>query len=234
MKWGKVSLIATSLIGTVLTIVVLIGSHFVMNSPESSASPLDQLKAQLYSTDEAVSSRALMELSRLGKPATPILIEALTAPQVETKLLAIEGLQEIRDPASADALETATRDASGEVRSRAAAALYRLNDRRALAALVQTLDDYPDVLHSPYTVSMYALLEGGKEVLPWVAPLLKAPQPATRERALLIIKTLVPKVSGSENWEQLWRSLGCYDPEGADAERNRAADQWQAWIQQRS
>jgi hypothetical protein len=233
VKWRN-RLMQTSLISSVLTIVVLIGSHFVMNSPDSNASPLSQLKTEFYSTDTAVSSRALRELVRLGKPATPILIKALTAPQAETKLLAIEGLQELRDPASADALEAATHDASGEVRARAAAALYRLNDRRALAALVRTLDDYPDVLHSPYTVSMYELLTGGKEVLPLVAPLLKAPQPATRERALLIIKTLVPKVSGGENWEQLWRSLGSYDPKGAELERNRAADQWQAWIQQRS
>lgn len=196
--------------------------------------PLDQLKTRLYSPDQDISGLALGELIRLGKPATPILLEALKHPTPRTRRLAAEGLAEIRDPASADALERATHDSNGEVRARAATALHSLGDPRALAALVRTLDDYPDILHNPYTASMYSLTTSGKAVLPLIAPLLKAPAATTRDRALLVIKAIVSKMPEGRNWQKLWESLGHYDPKGPVLERDRAADQWQQWIQQHS
>jgi len=239
--WSKVGLVSISIAS-----VVIFGSYGSMNSQNAApldqlrtrsmnsqnAAPLDQLRTRLYSTDQDTSALALGELIRLGKQATPILLEALNHPTPRTRRLAAEGLAEIRDPASADALERATHDSNGEVRARAAVALHILGDPRALGALVRTLDDYPDILHNPYTASMYALTTGDRAVLPLIAPLLKAPQPLTRERALLVIKAIVSRMPEGHNWNQFWQSLGCYDPHSEPAARDRAADLWIAWIQQ--
>ncbi|HLG55842.1 MAG TPA: HEAT repeat domain-containing protein [Vicinamibacterales bacterium] len=229
MAWGKA--ITRSSVGFVsvaiaIALVVIFGSQGAME-PQNAG--VDQLKTRLYSTDQDTSALAFGELARMGKQATPLLIEALGHSTPRTRRLAAEGLAEIRDPASADALERATHDSNGEVRSRAAVALHLLGDPRALAALARTLDDYPDILHNPYTASMYQLM-GDRAVLPLMAPLLKAPQPVTRERALLVIKAVVSKMPEGSHWDQLWESLGRYDPQGQPADRDRAAELWTAWI----
>jgi len=191
---------------------------------------MEKLKAQLYSTDQNTSALALGKLIRLGKQATPVLIAALTSANPRTRRLAAEGLSDIADPASAEALFPAVHDPEGKVRARAATALHKLGDKRALAALVETLDDYPDELHNPYTASMYPLMRGGKEVLPLVVPLLRAPNSLTRKRAFLIVKAAVTKLPQGQNWNQLWQSLGSYDPDGPQADRDRAIQQWQVWL----
>ncbi|MBE8991645.1 MULTISPECIES: HEAT repeat domain-containing protein [unclassified Nostoc] len=201
-----------------------------MNNQDATATPMEQIKTRLYSTDQDTSALALGELIRLGKKATPVLLEALTNPNPRTRRLAAEGLSEIADPASADALFQATHDTNPEVRARAATALHQLGDKRSLSALVATLDDYPDILHNPYTASMYPLMRGGKEVLPLVIPLLQAPNDLTRERAFLIVKAVVSKLPQGQDWNQLWQSLGSYDPAGQKAERDKAAQKWQEWL----
>jgi len=174
----------------------------------------------------------LGKLIQLGKQATPVLIEALSASVPRTRRLAAEGLSDIADPTSADALFQATHDTSDEVRARAATALYKLKDPRALDALVATIDDYPDELHNPYTASMYPLMRGGKEVLPLVVPLLQAPNLLTRQRAFLVVKAVATKLQQGQDWQSLWQRLGSYDPAGPQAERDAAAQQWQAWVAQ--
>jgi hypothetical protein len=209
-----------------------VGGEIQMADQNATADAMEQLKTRLYSTDQDISGAALGELIRMGKQATPMLLEALTSSNARTRRLAAEGRGEIADPSSADALFQATRDSSGEVRARAATALYRLGDGRALAALVATIDDYPDILHNPYTASMYPLMRGGKEVLPLVIPLLKAPDVLTRQRAFLVVKAVASKLPQGQNWDQLWRSLGSYDPAGPQAERDKAAQQWLEWLAQ--
>jgi HEAT repeat protein len=199
---------------------------------DATANAMEQLKTRLYSTDQNDSGRALAELIRMGRQATPILLEALKHPNARTRRLAAEGLAEIADPSTADALFEATHDSNGEVRARAATALHRLGDERALAALVATIDDYPDILHSPYTASMYPLMQRGKEVLPLIIPLLKAPDAITRERAFLVVKAVASKLPQGQNWDALWRSLGSYDPDAPQTERDSAAQQWQDWAAQ--
>jgi HEAT repeat protein len=203
-----------------------------MNNQDTTANSLDDLKARLYSTDQDTSSLALAELIRLGRQATPVLLEALTHSTPRTRRLAAEGLSEIADPISADALFQATHDSNGEVRARAATALYRLRDERALPALVATLNDYPDILHNPYTASMYPLMQGGREVLPLVIPLLQSPDDLTRERAFLIVEAVVTKLPQGQNWSELWRRLGSYDPAAPQVERDRSAEQWEEWLKQ--
>jgi HEAT repeat protein len=220
--WSRVGFISIAV--SFALILVIQGAKV----PQDNA-PADPLKTRLYSTDQDTSALAFAELVRSGKSATPTLLEALRHSTPRTRRLAAEGLAEVRDPASADALEQATHDSNGEVRSRAAVALHLLGDPRALAALVRTIDDYPDILHNPYTASMYELT-GDPAVLPLIAPLLKAPQPVTRQRAFLVVKALAAKLPEGRNWDQLSQSLGNYDPQGEPAARDRSADLWTAWI----
>lgn len=197
-----------------------------------SAETTAELRERFLSDDRKLVTQALRGLLRLGKAATPVLMEGLRHANARTRRLAAEGLSELSDPASADALFEATRDSSGEVRARAATALHKLKDVRSLAALITTLNDYPDVLHNPYTASMYPLMNGGVEVLPQVVPLLLSGDLTTRERAFLIVKAVASRHFSGQNWTQLWQSLGRYDPPGPQAERDHAARQWQAWVDQ--
>jgi len=218
------------LCAAVLAMTIGVGTY--MSNQDATATTIEQLKTQLYSTDQDTSGLALGELIRLGRQATPVLVEALKAENPRTRRLAAEGLGDIADPTTADALFQATQDSNPEVRARAAKALYRLGDGRALTALVETLNDYPDELHNPYTASMYPLMRGGQEVLPLVVPLLRSPDALTRERAFLVVKAVATKLPQGQNWDQLWQSLGSYDPQGSEAERNRAAQQWEKWVEQ--
>lgn len=203
-----------------------------MKSQEPTATSVEQLKKEFYSPDQDRSALALGKLIKLGKQATPILIEALHADNARTRRLAAEGLSDIGDPSSADALFQAVSDPEGKVRARAATALHKLGDQRAIPALIKTLDDYPDELHNPYTASMYPLMREGKQVLPLVAPLLEAPNQETRQRALLIIKAVAANLPEGKNWDQLWQSMGSYDPAAPAEQRKKAAQQWLAWVKQ--
>jgi HEAT repeat protein len=199
-------------------------------SDAAGAADTAQLAERFLTGERKASTAAYRELLRLGKPAVPVLVQALTHADARTRRLAAEGLGELRDPASADALFAATRDSNGEVRARAATTLHKLGDPRALAALVATLNDYPDELHNPYTASMYPLMNGDKAVLPLVAPLLLAADIDSRERAFLIVRAVVSRHYKQEAWTTLWETLGRYDPAAPQAARDDAARQWQDWV----
>lgn len=199
--------------------------------PQAVAERIAQINARFLDPDQDTSALALGELIRLGRAATPVLLHALAHANPRTRRLAAEGLSELADPASADALYQATRDGNGEVRARAATALHRLGDQRSVAALIATLNDYPDILHSPYTASMYPLMRSGKEVLPLAVPLLRSDDAITRERAFLIVKAVVSNRFKDQDWHALWQDLGRYDPAAPRAQRDSAAQQWQDWVQ---
>lgn len=196
----------------------------------SAADRLASIGVRFLDPDQDISSVALAELIRLGKKATPMLIRALEHENPRTRRLAAEGLGELADRASADALMRATHDSSGEVRARAATALHRLGDPRAWAALVATLDDYPDILHSPYTASMYPLMRAGKDLLPMILPLLRAGDVSTRQRAMLIVKAIVGRDKAPHDWEALWQKLGSYDATAPQTERDQAVQLWLDWL----
>jgi len=201
-----------------------------MNPRDTIQKPMDELKKRLYSLDQDTSGLALAEFIKRGKDSSPILLEALTHDNPRTRRLAAEGLAEIKDPAAADALFKATKDPNDEVRARAAGALSALGDSRALPALVATINDYPDILHSPYTASMYPLMKSGKAALPLIVPLLTAPEDVTRQRAFTVLRAIVSATPEGKNWDALWKSLGHYDPVGPAAERDKAAEQWKGWV----
>jgi hypothetical protein len=80
---------------------------------------------------------------------------------------------------------------------------------------------------------MYALMRGGEGVLPLMVPLLSSSDELTRQRAFLVVEAVVTALPESGNWDTLWRSLGSYNPTGSEAERNRAAQQWEDWLANR-
>ena len=193
------------------------------------ASIADSITA-LGSADSNVRAAALAALVRSGSAATTALRETLGNADAGIRRLAAQALAEIADPGSAEAFAHALQDDDAAVRARAAQGLARLKDERAVDALVQTIDDLPDVLRHPYTSSLYALIDIGSAALPVIAPLLKAPDPVTRTRALVAVRTIASRMPGAGDAEKLWRSLGSYDPEAPDAQRDRAADLWLQWV----
>jgi HEAT repeat protein len=194
------------------------------------ASSIQDLVRQLSSSDFNTRALALARLVQQGKAATSALMEALSSPDDGLRALAAQGLAEIADPASADTLARALDDNNEEVRARAAQGLTLINDNRAIDALVRTINDLPDVLHHPYTLSTYGLIDLGSQALPAVAPLLKSADTATRERAFLVVSSIISELPEGQDWNQLWQSLGSYDPHGTTPERDRAAEQLLNWI----
>jgi len=185
----------------------------------------------LDAADPAQRAKALAALVAAGRTATPVLLRGLASADADVREKAAQGLAEIADPSTADALAAALADPAPRVRGRAAQGLAALGDARALDALVRTIDDFPDVLHAPHTVATYVLVARGPKALPAIAPLLDAPQPMTRQRAFLVLQTVVSAMPQAGDWRTLWQSLGAYDPNAADASaRAAAAAQWRQWI----
>lgn len=193
-----------------------------------------ELIEQLSSPDFNTRALALADLVQLGSAAVPALIEAFNTPDEAVRAQVAQALAEIADPSSADTLARAVSDSNGEVRARGAQGLARINDHRAMSALIDTINDFPDVLHSPFTVSVYELIRLGPSTLPFVVPLLKSADSTTRHRAFLVFRTIVSMLPEVKDWQQFWHSFGSYDPEAASQERDRAADQLLAWLNQRT
>jgi len=185
----------------------------------------------LDAADPVDRASALAVLVAAGRTSTTKLLRALASTQPDAREMAAEGLAEIADPSAAEALASTLDDAEPRVRARAAQALASIGDPRALDALVRTIDDYPDDLHSPHTVATYVLIARGRDALPAVVPLLDAPNPLTRQRAYLVLRTLVSAMPETGKWEPLWESLGAYDPmEPNRSMRDAAAAQWRQWV----
>jgi len=185
----------------------------------------------LDAADPADRVSAFTALVIAGRASTPVFLRGLASADADVRVKSGQGLAETGDPTAADALADALSDPEPLVRGRAAQALAAIGDWRSLDALVRTIDDYPDVLHAPHTIATYVLIARGRDVLPSVAPLLDAPQPITRQRAFLVLQTLVSAMPEAGDWRALWQSLGAYDPNGRDdAARSVAAAKWGQWI----
>lgn len=91
-----------------------------------------------------------MVLGNLGdRRATPLLIEALGDPDVETRIYAALALGRLRDPAAVPQLLERFRSDENDVRKAAAFALGEIGDRRAVPALGGALEDpTPDVRYN--------------------------------------------------------------------------------------
>ncbi len=152
------------------------------------------LVERLRSEDFNERAKALAALVAQGTSSVPALTQALAGGDERVRAQAAKGLAELADPGSADTLAALTYDSASEVRAQAAAGLARIGDARAIEALVRTIDDAPDELHHPYTLSVYCLIDMGDAARAAVMPLLSADDPNTRARASLVLHSVAPRV----------------------------------------
>jgi hypothetical protein len=185
---------------------------------------------QLGDRDANTRALALAGLVRAGPAAAPVLLEALPQTPPPVRALLAQGLAEIAAPGSAEPLAALLDDPDPLVRGRAAQGLAALGDARATAALVRTLDDLPDVLHWPYTVAAYLLIERGPAVLPMLADRLLADDPVSRMRAVEVMRRVLQAQRGEAGWQALVDELGRLDPDAADAAAREVAGRWRRWI----
>lgn len=185
----------------------------------------------LNSSDPAIHDRAFQNLVKMGAEAVPSLLEFLGNKQSHNRALAAAAIATIADGAYADRILKYTDDEEEEVRAWSAVALRKMNDPRALPALLKTINDYPDEAHYDQTLTTYALIQWGEEVLPPVIDLLNAPDAQTRTHAFAVLKKIVfNKVKTKEGWEKLWKENGSYDPASDADSRLKAAEKWKAWV----
>ena len=78
------------------------------------------------------------------------------------------------------------------MRALAAVGLARIDDPRAVDALVQTIDELQDPLHYPYTAAVYGSRRSASRPSPPSSPLLNADDPNTRRRAQVILSRPSP------------------------------------------
>lgn len=194
---------------------------------------VDQLVRDLGSADADTRALALAGLVAQGAASTTALIEAFDGGDAELRRLAVQALAEIADPRAAPTLARAVADSDEQVRARGAQGLAALGDPRALDALVTTIDDLEDPLEQPHTLATQLLIGLGPGGLPAVAPLLRSPNPMTRQHAFLVVRSVTERLPDVPDWTRLWQSLGRYDPVHPDAASSSAAEQWIDWIQRR-
>jgi HEAT repeat protein len=105
----------------------------------NSISKIESLVGQLQSKKWVERQRARIALEKIGRRATPRLIELLSSRNKHLRWEACKALGHIEDPAAAASLVAALTDDSMEVRWLAAEGLIALEDR-ALIPLLQALE----------------------------------------------------------------------------------------------
>jgi hypothetical protein len=185
------------------------------------------------STDE--NEQAQAQLIALGSQAVPALIAQLDSPDSAIRPIVMQVLAYIADPSCADRFYQATLDKDEEVRAWAAHGLVKVDDPRRVEALLATFNDQTIDLPGPHTFSSAALVEQGPHVLPRVACLLADTNPFTRERAFWVIAGVVARMPGYENqWAELCKNLGDYDPNQPPETQQDAIQKWILWCEQNS
>jgi len=106
--------------------------------PPPGGGRIANLIATLASDDRIKRERARAELTIIGKPAVPLLIETLKDPRTHVRWEAAKTLQEAPDPAAAPALVATLEDEDSGVRWLAAEALIAL-EREGIPALLAGL-----------------------------------------------------------------------------------------------
>jgi HEAT repeat protein len=92
--------------------------------------------------DPRIRQYLALVLGRLGnRGATPVLIDALKDPAVETRIYVLLALMELRDPAAVPAILEAASDREKDVRKTALYALGQIRDPGAVPVLASALED---------------------------------------------------------------------------------------------
>jgi len=183
---------------------------------------LEEQVANIYrsakSDDPRIRQYLSMVLGTIGdRRATPLLTEALSDHETETRLYALIALGELKDPASVPQLLETARDGDKDVRKTAFYTLGEVHDPRAIEALVAGLDDpVPDVRWN----AAISLAEFGDRR---AAPVLRAMLdrstlnrvPGIREDqaedAMIVALSVYPKLVGAEARPELQR-IAAGDP----------------------
>ena len=183
---------------------------------------IETLVDTLSAADPNERARALAELVGAGSQATEALIAALARTDPSVRIQAAQALAEIADPSADQAYVELLEDPEPAVRGRGAQGLAAIGSPRALEALVRTIDDLPDLLHYPSTLAVQALIAQGRKAAVAAAPLLQAPSPITRERAILVLRSLAGQLSGPP---ELAAVLARYDPYADETDRRTVAEE---------
>jgi HEAT repeat protein len=107
---------------------------------------IDKLLAQLDSPDDLQCKKARLSLIEAGQEAVPVLIEALSSPNVHTRWEAAEALCEMNTPAAAPVLVKLLDDEDSSVRWAAVKAISNLGGQ-AIPALLQALVEHFQSIH---------------------------------------------------------------------------------------
>lgn len=92
--------------------------------------------------DPRIRQYLTLVMGKIGdRRVTPVLIESLKEPLVETRIYALAALAELRDPQSVPAVIEATRDEEKDVRKTAYFTLGVIGDERAVPVLAAALED---------------------------------------------------------------------------------------------
>jgi HEAT repeats len=192
----------------------------------------DDLARRLRSDDVNEAGIALGELIALGTAAVPALTAAAHADAAATRVLAMEGLASVADPATEPLLRAALDDPDGRVRSGAAVALNRIGADGALDALAATLDDWPDRLHGEMSKSAYELARSGPRALPIAAGLLASDDWAARAKGAWITRRIATQAGG--DYDELARIVEGYTgTDRPEREQRAIAAAVRRWLEQR-
>ncbi len=183
---------------------------------------LEEQVANLYraskSDDPRIRQYLSMVLGTIGdRRATPVLVEALSDRETDTRLYALIALGELKDPASVPRLIEATHDSDKDVRKTAFYALGEIHDPKAVDSLVAGLDDQvPDVRWN----AAIALAQFGDRR---AAPVLRAMldrgmldrvtgiREDQKEDAMIVALSVYPKLVGAEARPEL-QKIAASDP----------------------
>jgi HEAT repeat protein len=92
--------------------------------------------------DPRIRQYLTLVMGKIGdRRVTPVLIEALKEPLVETRIYSLAALAELKDPRSVPAIIEATKDEEKDVRKTALFTLGVIGDRRAIPVLVEAIED---------------------------------------------------------------------------------------------
>jgi HEAT repeat protein len=182
---------------------------------------VDALVAQLGSADQDEQAQAMAGLVGAGRRATGPLVDTLRSADAGVRAHAAQALAEIGDPAAEATFRELLGDAIGTVRARGAQGLAAIGAAGAVDALAATIDELPDLLHYPYTLSVRALIAMGWSVVAApVSRLLTADDPVTRARAVLVLRSLLEDPAVPPDVAE---ALDHFDPAADESTRAPAA-----------
>lgn len=183
------------------------------------------------------------QLLRLGAAAVEPLLQAGEAPGNPERRRVIGWLLvELADLRAASWFRAALGSDDPQLRAAGACGLARVNSEDAIDALVATIDDAPDPLHSDVTPSATSLATLGRRALPAVLRLLESPHERTRQRAQRVLAQITfeeierrvrprPLADAARvTWRDLWVRNGSYRWDAADADRHASVQRWRTWL----